>query len=109
MEFRNVKITDYQYLTKVFQFLEQKLSVKTGYGTYGFDATKTNILMWRLLMSSSMKAAIHLWLNYAENLESNKNMNFEQIQNLFNITETLIVEQSEDILNVKTIERTSPC
>ena len=59
-------------------------------------------------MSSSMKAAIHLGLNYAEDLETYKNMNFEQIQNLFNITET-ILEQSEDVLNVKTIESTSPC
>ena len=61
MEFRNVK---YQYLTNDFQFLEQKLGVKTGYGTYGIEATKTNILKWRLLMSSLMKAAIHLGLNY---------------------------------------------
>ena len=60
-------------------------------------------------MSSSMKAAIHLGLNYAENLETYKNTNFEQIQNLFNVTETLILETSEDILNVKTIESTSPC
>ena len=61
MEFRNMKITDYQHLTKDFQFLEQKLGVKTGYRTYGIEATKTNIFMWRLLVSSSMKAGSHPW------------------------------------------------
>ena len=41
-----------------------------------------------LFVSSSMKAAIHLGLNYTEKLEAHKNTNFEQNQNLFNITKT---------------------
>ena len=41
------------------------------------------------------------------NLEVCKNTNFEKIQSLFNITQILILEHSEDILNVHTAESTS--
>ena len=41
-------------------------------------------------------------------LEVYKNTNFEEIQSVFNITQKLILEHSEEILNVHTIESTSP-
>ena len=59
-------------------------------------------------MSSSMKAAIHLGPCYLENLEVYKNTNFEEIQSLFNITQKLILEHSEEIMHVHTIESRSP-
>ena len=59
-------------------------------------------------MSSSMKAATHLWPTSTENLEVFKNTNFEEIQSLFNITQKPVLEHSEEILNVHTIESTSP-
>ena len=59
-------------------------------------------------MSSSMKAAIHLEPNCLANLEVYKNTNFEEIQSLFNITQKLMLEHSEEILNVNTIHCTSP-
>ena len=59
-------------------------------------------------MASFMKAAIHLGPNYLANLEISKNTNFEEIQNLFNITQKLILEHSEEILNVPTMHSTSP-
>ena len=43
-------------------------------------------------MSSSMRAAIHLGLNHEESLETHKNMNFEQIESLFNITKKMDTE-----------------
>ena len=46
-----------------------------------------------LYMSSSMKAVIRLGPNCTENLEVYKNMNFNETQNLFNITQKL--EHSE--------------
>ena len=78
-EFHNMKITDHQ-----------------------------NRLIWGLFKSSSMKAAVHLGPNYTENLEENDDTNFEEIQNLFDITQKLVSEHSEGILNVKTTESTSP-
>ena len=41
-------------------------------------AYKTNVLIWRMFMSSSMKAAIHLGPNYLTNVEIYKNTNFEE-------------------------------
>ena len=54
-------------------------------------------------MTSSMKAAIHLGRNFQENSEIFKNMKVENIENVFNITPKLVKEQSEEILNVKTL------
>ena len=68
----------------------------------------TNFLMWELFVSSSMKAAIYLGPNYAENLGVHKNTDFVEIHNLFGITQKLISEHSEEILNVKPIESTDP-
>ena len=59
-------------------------------------------------MSSSMKAAIHLGPIFLANLEVYKNKNFENIASLFNITHKLIMELSEEILNVKWLESSSP-
>ena len=61
-----------------------------------------------MFMVSSMKAAIHLGPNYLANLEVYKNTNFEEIQSLFDITQKLILEHSEEILNVNTIDSASP-
>ena len=71
------------------------------------EALKTNVLIWGMFMSSSMKAAIHLGPNCLANLEVYKNTNFEDIQSFFSITQKLILEHSEEILNVKTIESAS--
>ena len=55
-----------------------------------------------------MKAAIHLGSNYLAILEVYKNTNFKEIQSLFNIKQKLILEHSELILNVNTIDSASP-
>ena len=59
-------------------------------------------------MSTTMKAAIHLGPNYIEILEVYRNTNFEELQNLFDITQRFILEHGAEILNVSTIEWTSP-
>ena len=54
-----------------------------------------------------MKAAIHLGQNYVANLEVYRNTNFEELQNLFGITQRLISEHEAEILNVTAIHWTS--
>ena len=93
-------------MTKIFQFLQQKLGMSAGYST--FSLHETNVLIWRMFMSSSMKAAIHLGPNYLANLKVYKNTNFEEIESLFDITWKLMLEYSEEILIVKTLESSSP-
>ena len=95
MKYCSMKITDYSYLSKVFMFLQQQKGVQKGCETFGIQASKTNIMMWRLFVSSSMRAAIHLGLNHEENLETYKLMNFDQIQSVFNITKFFVMEHSQ--------------
>ena len=62
----------------------------------------------RMFVSSLMKATIHLGLNCLANLEIYKITKFEEIESLFNITQMLGMEHSEEILNVKWLEYSSP-
>ena len=75
--------------------------------TFSMDAYKTNVFIWGLFLTSSMIAAIHLWPNYVSNSEIYKNTKFENIENVFNITQNLIQEHSEEILNAKCLEYSS--
>ena len=55
-----------------------------------------------------MKAAIHLGQDFLGNSEMFKNKKYQNIENVFNITQKLILEHSEEILNVKCLEYSSP-
>ena len=55
-------------------------------------------------MTSSMKADIHHGPNYLSNSEIHKNTEFEDIESVFNITQKLVREHSEEILYVKCVE-----
>ena len=59
-------------------------------------------------MSTSMKAAIHLGPNFMVDVEIYQNTKFEEIESLFNMTQKLIMGHSEEILNVKWLEYSSP-
>ena len=59
-------------------------------------------------MSWSMKADIHLGPNFKSNSEIYKNTKFEEIEYCFNISQKLVMEHSEVILNVKCLEHSSP-
>ena len=52
----------------------------------GIEALKTNVLIWGLFLSTTMEASIHLGPNHAY-----WNTNFEELQNLFDITQKLIL------------------
>ena len=69
---------------------------------------KTNVLTWGSLLSSSMKAAVHLGPIHTDNLVVFKNTSFGEIQNLFGITQNLISDHSEENLNVRPIESKTP-
>ena len=83
-------------MTKKSQFLQKKLGLSAGYSTFSMQASTTNVLIWGMFMSSSMKAAIHLGPDYLTNSEICRNTNFEEIESLFNITQKLIMEHSEE-------------
>ena len=81
-----MKYRDHQYMTKIFHFPQKKLVITEGYSPFSMEALMTNVLMWRMFMFSSMKAAIHFGPNYLADLEVYKNTNFDEIQSSFNVT-----------------------
>ena len=96
MEFHNMQIFDHRYLEKVSKKVRKILNFAEEAPVLGVEALKTNVLMWRLFMSTTMKAAIHLGPNYVENLEVFRNTNFEELQNLIDITQKLIKVEADD-------------
>ena len=104
MEFHNMQISDHRYLEKVFKNVRKKLNLAEVAPALGVEALKTNVLIWGLLMSTTTKAAVHLGPNYVENLEVFRNTNFEELQNLIDITQKLIFDHPVEVLNVTTIE-----
>ena len=63
---------------------------------------KTNAMIWELFMSTTMKSAIHLGLEYDQNLIACQNTNFEGIKTLFVTSLRLIAENSFEVLNLPT-------
>ena len=55
-----------------------------------------------------MKAAVHLGPNYTDKLEVFRKTNFEELQNLFDITQRLILDHQAEILNVSPIDWIDP-
>ena len=66
LHFHNMQISDFRYLEKVFKNLQKELNLAENAPVIGFEALKTNVLIWGLFMSTTMKAAIHLGPNYDE-------------------------------------------
>ena len=104
-----MKYTNHQYMTKIFHFLRKKLGITASDSTFVNESIKDKrVDMVNVHVSSSMKAAIHLGPNSLANLEVYKNTNSEEIQSLFNITQKLVSDHSSEILNVNTMQSTSP-
>ena len=70
------------------------------------DATQDSdkhSLIWRMFVSSTMQASVFMGKNYLGNLFSVKNTEDLTMKQMFNISEKLISEQSDEIYGVKTI------
>ena len=70
-------------LEQVFKNLLQKLNLAEEAPTLDL---KANVLIWKLFMSTKMKASVHLGPNYNEILKVYRNTDFEELNNLFDIT-----------------------
>ena len=60
---------------------------------------KTNVLIWGLFTSTTMKASLHLGPSYDENLAAYRNTSFDELNKLFDITQKVdlgtIIRNSE--------------
>ena len=59
-ELENMRFSNHLYLGKIFQCLQKKLERPAIDATFSVESYKTNVLTRRMLMASSMQAAIHL-------------------------------------------------
>ena len=70
------------------------------------DATQDSnkhSLIWGMFMSSTLEASVSMGKNYPENLHAIKNTGKDlTMKQMFDISEKLITEQSDDIYGVKT-------
>ena len=93
LDFHNVQISDHRYLAEVFKNLRQKLNLAEAGPVLDL---KTNVLIWGLFLSTTMKTAVHLGPNYKDNLEVYRNTSFAELKNLFDITQRLILEHEAE-------------
>ena len=73
---------------------------------YSKDATKDSdkhSVIWGMFMSSTLQASVFMGKNYSDNLHSIKNTEDLTMKQMFDISEKLISEQSDEIHGVKTI------
>ena len=64
----------------------------------------TRSMIWRMFMSSTLEASVFMEKNYSDNLHSIKNTGWNlTLKQLFDISEKLIVEQSDEIFGVSQI------
>ena len=97
----NLHISDNQNLEKVFTNVRHKLNRSEDDQIVD---QKANVLIWRLFLSTTMKAAVHLGQNYNENLITCRNTNFEELKTLLDITQKFLLVLNHEILNVSTIK-----
>ena len=101
---KNLEYTSHQNMSKIFQCLRKKLGKSCSDAQF-----PTNVLKWGMFMTSSMKAAIHLGPNYVSNSEIYRNAKFEDVECVCStLLQKLVTEHSEEILNVKCFEYSSP-
>ena len=98
----NLVISNTGYIEKVFAHVLQKLNHPED-DQIVLDQ-KVTVLIWRMFMSTTMKAAIHLGEHCNDNLVTYRNTNFEAPKPLFEITQKLILNQKHEIKHISTIE-----
>ena len=66
------------------------------------DSDKQSVI-WRMFMSSALQASVFIEKNYSDNWHSIKNTKDLTMKQMFDISEKLVSEQSDEIYGVNTI------
>ena len=74
-----MQISSYRHVEKVFKNFRQKLNLSE-------DAQVLD-LIWGLFMSTTTKVSVQLGPNYNQKFAGYRNTNFEDLKNLFNVTQ----------------------
>ena len=92
---------------KVYQYLQKKLDL-TCSSIEELGSAKTNVLLWRLFMSSSTKAAFHLGQKDVENNRMLMKVYVEKIKYLFSIFQKWVLKNYDETLNAEVIDSNDP-
>ena len=79
LDHHNLQVPEHGYVETFFTNLRKRLNQTEDDEVFHL---KTNVLIWGLFMSTSVKSAIHLGLVYDQNLISCQNTNFEGIKDV---------------------------
>ena len=101
LDYHNFQVSDIPYIENVFMNVRQKLNRSKD--DQMLDQ-RVSVLIWRSILVTTMKAAIHLGEIYKENLIANRNTNSDGLKTLFDITQRSISKQEFEMLKVSTIE-----
>ena len=67
------------------------------------EDSEEHSVIWRMFMSSTLQASVFMGKNYSDNWHSIKNKEDLTMKQMFDISEKLVSEQSDEIFGVKTI------
>ena len=67
------------------------------------EDSEEHSVIWRMFMSSTLQSSVFMVKNYSDNWHSIKNTKDLTMKQMFDISEKLVSEQSDEIYGVKTI------
>ena len=82
------------HLEKFFSNVRQRYGRKPGDKMEDLDV---NAIIWRMFMSVTLQATVHVGKDNAENLHSIKNQPKRTLKHLFNVTEKLMIRDQKEI------------
>ena len=100
--------TNHRYMCKIFSTFGREVGNVCNQRNIFNGCTQDQCTDMGIVLASSMKATIHLGPDFLTNSEIYKNTKFEKIWSVFNSTQKLRNEHSEEILNMECLEYSSP-
>ena len=91
LHFHNVQISDCRYLEKVFKNLRKKVESRRRRTSNWYRSVEDQRIDLGTIYVDNDESLHPSWPNYVENLEVYRNTNFEELQNLFHITQKLML------------------
>ena len=85
------------HLEKVRSNVRQKLGRQQDDDILEIDV---NMMIWGMFMSATTKGAVHLGQDYQEILRTTRNTDFDNIKQLFVISQKLIKDQNQEIYGI---------
>ena len=93
----NLSLKSRSFLNRVNDRLRKMLDRSPEDAMQGIDK---RFMIWRMFMSSTLEASVFIGKNYSDNLHSKNTGKDLTLKQMFDISDKLIVEQSDEIFGV---------